>query len=119
MIHKDKTTKLGANSEAREHLKRNLACSLIKHGRIRTTITKAKFVQPFVEKLITRAENDTVANRREICSRLGGDDATRKLFEEIAPRFFDRPGGYTRILKLNRRKGDGAEQALIEFVERE
>ncbi len=117
MIHKNKTKKLGRDAASRKQLKRNLAKSLVRHERITTTQAKAKLVQPFIEKLITRAEDDTVANRRVVRSRLGGDEETKRLFEEISPRFFDRPGGYTRILKLNRRRGDGAQRVLIEFVE--
>lgn len=121
MIHQKKGKKLGRNSTHRKATKRNLAKQIIVEERIKTTQAKAKFVQPFVEKLVTRAGEDTVHNRREVRKKLGThediDDVIKKLFEEIGPRFEDRPGGYTRILDMDRRRGDGAQRSLIEFVE--
>jgi len=90
---------------------------LILNGRIKTTLGKARSLRPYVEKLVTRAEEDTVHNRRQARKKVESDEALKELFEELGPRFKNRPGGYTRILKLGRRKGDGAERALIEFVE--
>jgi large subunit ribosomal protein L17 len=136
MRHRKKTIKLGRTSAHREALLASLATNLIKHGRISTTISKAKAVRPFVEKLVTLAKRDTLAARRIVASRLkaGGPgaeissdkkaleqwhkqhDVLRKLFAEIAPVFKERQGGYTRILRLATRSSDGAEVALIEWV---
>lgn len=121
MKHGKKTKKVGRGPEHRRALKRNMARQLILEERLKTTGAKARFIQPFVEKLVTRAEEDTVHNRRQVRGKLGNarntKEALNKLFEELGPRFADRPGGYTRILKLNRRRGDGAPRVLIEFVE--
>ncbi len=121
MIHKKKGRKLGRDESHRTSTKRNLGCQLILEERLKTTQAKAKFIQPFVEKLVTRAGEDTVHNRREVRKKLGNvgniHEVITKLFEDIAPRFEDRPGGYTRILDMDRRRGDGAQQSLIEFVE--
>ena len=98
---------------------RNMAASLIVHERINTTLPKARNLRPFIEKLVTLAKAPTVHRRRLVFSRLRDKAALAKLFEVIAPRFAKRPGGYTRILKRERRRlGDGGEQAIIEFVER-
>jgi large subunit ribosomal protein L17 len=96
---------------------RNLATSLILHERIRTTEAKAKELRPFVEKLITLGRVDEVHTRRQARKHIADREALQKLFDEIGPRFRDRPGGYTRILKLGARKGDGAELAIIELAE--
>ncbi len=85
--------------------------------RIETTLTKAKELRPLAEKLITRAKNDSVANRRHVARWIADRTTVKKLFETIAPRFVDRPGGYTRILKLGARNGDAAEAAILEFVD--
>ena len=106
----------------------NLAGALIKHGRIRTTEAKAKELRPYVERLVTRARVDNLHNRRTVMSTLRMHDkaSTRKvgektivqtLFEDVAPRFVDRPGGYTRIVKLGSRPGDAAPMAFIEWVD--
>jgi len=98
---------------------RNMASSIILHERITTTLTKAKAIRPFVEKLVTLAKVDSVHHRRRAFALLRDKDAVRKLFETIGPRFESRPGGYTRILKLSKpRLGDAAERGMIEFVER-
>jgi large subunit ribosomal protein L17 len=98
---------------------RNMAVSLIEHERIITTVPKAKNLRPFVEKLVTLAKQPTVHRRRLAFARLRDKDAVKKLFDVLAPRFAERPGGYLRILKLaKRRLGDQAERAVIEFVER-
>ncbi len=116
MRHRRAGRKLGRNTNHRKALLRNLANSLIEHGKIVTTLSKAKTLRPRIEKLITLARNDTTANRRLAFRRLQRKSTVKRLFETLAPRFTDRPGGYTRILKLGPRKGDGAEMAQIEFV---
>jgi len=98
---------------------KNMAVSLIDHERIITTLPKAKNLRPFVEKLVTLAKDDSVHHRRLAFARLRDRAAVKKLFDVLGPRFADRPGGYTRILKLSKRRlGDQAERALFEFVER-
>ncbi len=117
MKHRKKGRKLNRDPAHRKATMRQLGKTLVYQEQIKTTEAKAKELRPFVEKLITRAADDTVHNRRQVKKRLNDDGAVKKLFEDLGPRFEDRPGGYTRVLKLNRRKGDGAPQALIEFVE--
>lgn len=117
MIHQKNGSKLNRSSSHRRALLKNMSRELIIHGRIKTTLGKARLLQPYVEKLVTRAEEDSVHNRRQARRKVESDQAINHLFEELGPRFKNRPGGYTRILKLGRRKGDGAERALIEFVE--
>jgi len=96
---------------------RSLLINLIRHGRIETTLARAKEIRPLVEKLVTLAKEDTVARRRLIMSRLlNQDDEVKQLFTEYAPKFKEVEGGYTRILKLPTRLSDGAEKAVIEFV---
>jgi large subunit ribosomal protein L17 len=97
-------------------LLRNLATSLIEKERVRTTAAKAKELRPFVEKLITMGKDGTLAARRRALGLLTKEDAATRLFETIGPRFSERAGGYTRIVKLGPRKGDGAEMAEIELV---
>jgi len=96
---------------------RNLAASLISHGRIRTTEAKAKELRPFVEKLVTLGKRDSLHARRHALAILPRRDVVTKLFGDVSPRFSERPGGYTRILKLAHRQGDGASMAFIEFVD--
>lgn len=95
---------------------RSLARNLIRDSRIRTTAAKAKELRPYVEKLVTRAKTGTVASRRLVSSRLMGDPEVKKLFNEVAPKYKERKGGYTRIVKLPNRDLDGSPMALIEFV---
>ncbi len=95
---------------------RNMAASLIEHELIKTTATKAKALRPVIEPLITLAKQDTVANRRLAFARIRSNAAVAKLFVELGPRYQDRPGGYTRILKCGRRAGDAAPMAYIELV---
>lgn len=116
MRHHNNIRTLGRPRSQRQALMRSLALALVKEGRIITTEAKAKEVRPFVEKLVTRAKTDTVANRRLLSARTGSDMVVSKLFAEIAPKYQDRAGGYTRILKLPRRGHDAAPMALIEFV---
>ncbi len=96
---------------------RNMATSLLRHERIRTTEAKAKEVRPLVEKLITLARTDDVHSRRMARRYIADREIMQKLFDQIGPRFQDRNGGYTRILKLGARRGDGAEVAVIELIE--
>ncbi len=118
MRHHDKNRKLSRTSRQREALLRSLAHSLILRGSMETTEAKAKEVRPFVERLVTHAKRDTLAARRHVLSRMGGDErVTRKLFASIAPKFKSRAGGYTRIIKLGKRTHDGRALAHIAFVE--
>ncbi len=119
MRHRVAHRKLGRTTAHRRSLLRNLAASLFlsNKGRIRTTLPKAKELRPFAERLITLGKKDSLHARRQALSIIPRKDAIGKLFNEISPRFADRPGGYTRILKLGPRAGDGAEMAFIEFVD--
>lgn len=118
MRHGNHKYKLGVKPQHRKALVQGLAIELITHGKIRTTETKAKAIKPFVEKLVTLAKNDTVANRRLAFTKLNNKEAVAALFANVAPKFKQRPGGYTRILKLAEgRLGDGAKEAFIAFVE--
>ena len=107
---------LSRDTEHRKALRRNLCQSLFEHGKIRTTLPKAKEVKAFAEKLITLARQPTVHHRRLALADLPNKDAVEKLFKEIGPRYVNRPGGYTRITKTGVRKGDGAPMAQIELV---
>ena len=119
MRHKVAGWKLGRTTSHRIAMQRNMASSLIEHERIVTTLPKAKALRPFVEKLVTMAKEPSTHKRRLAFSRLRNTEATSKLFEVLGPRFKDRPGGYTRILKLAKpRLGDNGKRAIIEFVER-
>ncbi|WP_457622772.1 50S ribosomal protein L17 [Persephonella sp.] len=119
MRHRVKTKSFHRPKEQREALFVNLAIALIEHGKIETTLPKAKALRPFVEKLVTLAKKETVAARRLLNARLRNNTkAATKLFKEIAPLLKERDGGYTRIYKLDkRRRGDDAQMAIIEFVE--
>jgi large subunit ribosomal protein L17 len=122
MRHRRKTVKLGRSQAHRDALLANLACSLIEHHRIKTTVAKAKALRPFVEKLVTKARNGTQHDRRIVAARLKNNSprvnkVVSKLFTEIAPLNANRPGGYTRIIKLGARLSDSAPMAFIEFVE--
>ena len=116
MRHRKAGRKLGRNPAQRKALFRQLAISMILHERITTTEAKAKSIRPIVEKLVTIARDDTHANRKLIMTKIDHPLATAKLFEVVAPRFVDTPGGYTRIAKLEPRRGDAAPMALIEFT---
>lgn len=117
MRHGKAGRKFGRNPAQRAALLRQLAISMILHERITTTEAKAKTLRPIVEKLVTIARQDSGAHRHLIMTKIDHPLATAKLFEVIAPRFEATPGGYTRISKLEPRRGDGAPMALIEFVE--
>jgi len=114
MKHGKKGRKFGLKKNKRESLLQSLALSLIKNGKIKTTEAKAKELRPFVEKIVTRAKNDTLSSRRVVQSKLGATN--KKVFEEIAPMYKDRNGGYTRITKLGNRESDSSPMAQIEFV---
>ena len=127
MRHRKYGKRLGRSSGHRRALHKNLTLALFEHGRITTTLAKARFARGGAEKLITLArralaqddEGRRVHAQRLAARRLGNDrKAVQRLFEEIAPRFTERPGGYTRILKLGPRRGDNAEMALLELVDR-
>lgn len=117
MRHRKKGRELSRTSSHKRAMLRNMATSLIQHERIRTTEAKAKELRPVVEKLITLGGVDDVHSRRRARRFIEDRAALQKLFDEIGPRFRERPGGYTRILKLGPRKGDGAELAIIELTE--
>jgi len=95
----------------------NMACSLIEHKRINTTVAKAKALQQFIEPLVTKSKEDTTHNRRIVFSRLRQKDAVTELFRDVAVKVGERPGGYTRIIKLGNRLGDNADMAMIELVD--
>ncbi len=116
MKHHGNSSKLGRESGQRQALLRGLAKNLILHGRIKTTEAKAKALRPFVERIVTIAREDNLSARRLVKSRLGGEVKVEKLFSEIAPRYAQRAGGYTRIIKIPARQGDASPQAVIEFV---
>jgi large subunit ribosomal protein L17 len=120
MRHRVKTKKLSRTASHRKAMARNLVSSLIEHERIETTLTKAKAHRPFAEKLVTLAKEKNLANYRRALALLGNDKAAvAKLFDVLGPRFKERPGGYTRILKLEQpRLGDKAPRAFFEFVVR-
>ena len=118
MRHQIKGRKLGRSPAHRKALFRNQLSSLVKEERIRTTLQKAKELRPLAEKAVTQGKRDTVHARRQVNRMISDRDLVKKLFDEIAPRYQERPGGYTRIIKLGPRKGDGAEMAYLEFVDR-
>lgn len=114
--HKTKRTLGRRNKDQRDALLKSLACSLVKNEKIKTTEAKAKELRPFIEKLVTKAASGTLASRRLVISRLGNETLGNKLVEDIAPQYKERPGGYTRIIKLPLRASDAAKMAQIEFV---
>ena len=111
-----KGPRLGGSSSHQKALLANLATSLFEHGRIKTTEPKARALRPYAEKLITHAKKGTLHNRREVMKKIRDKDVVHTLFAEIAPFFADRNGGYTRIIKVEARKGDNAPMAVIELV---
>jgi large subunit ribosomal protein L17 len=116
MRHRKKRRKLGRTSAHREALMANLATALIDNGQITTTLAKAKVLRPVVEKLITLGKKQDLSARRQAATVLRDKDAVKKLFSEIGPKFDSRNGGYTRIMHLGERRGDGAPMAVIEFI---
>lgn len=118
MRHRSKTAKLKRNASHRKALLSNLACSLIEHGKIKTTLGKAKALRPVAEKLVTLAKRDDLHSRRLAIAYLHQKDTVKKLFAEVAPASKDRQGGYCRITKLGARMSDSAPMAIIEWVDR-
>jgi len=117
MRHGDKVKNLGRKKAHRDALLSNLACQLIEHKRIVTTVAKAKALRVYVEPLITKGKNNTTHERRVVFSYLQDKEAIKELFSNVAEKVGGRPGGYTRVIKLGTRPGDNAEQALIELVD--
>ena len=118
MRHRNKGRKLSRTASHREALLRNMAISLFRHGRISTTTAKAKELRPYAERLITLAKRGDLHAKRLAARKIHDREVLIQLFDSIGPRFAERPGGYTRVLKLGHRLGDGAEMALIELVDR-
>jgi len=117
MRHHNRNKKFGRIRKVRVGFIRSLMIALFENGRITTTLARAKAIRPLVEKMITLGKSDTIASRRLIASRLGNNEKiAKKIVDEIAKGFADRPGGYTRIIKMPQRAGDAAPMAMIEFV---
>jgi large subunit ribosomal protein L17 len=119
MRHRKSGKQLNRNASHLKAMFKNMACSLMEHEVIKTTVPKAKELRRFAEPLITLAKQDSVANRRLAFARTGDKAVVGKLFTDLGPRFQDRPGGYTRILKAGFRAGDKAPMAFVELVDRE
>jgi large subunit ribosomal protein L17 len=117
MRHRNKKIKLGRKTAHRSSMLANMACSLIEHKRINTTVTKAKALKQFIEPLVTKTKNDSIHNRRIVFRYLRNKVSVSDLFRSISNKIGDRPGGYTRIIKLGKRMGDNADMAMIEFVD--
>mgnify|MGYP001825837460 CR=1 FL=1 len=117
MRHGKKFNHLGRKTAHRKAMLANMACSLIEHKRINTTTAKAKALKQFIEPMITKSKTDTTHNRRIVFSRLRQKEAVAELFRDVAAKVGDRPGGYTRIIKLGNRLGDNADMAMIELVD--
>ena len=116
MRHKKDVKKLGRTSEERRALLRNQVTSLFKEKKIKTTLAKAKETRRLAERLISFAKRGDLSARRQVCKFVQEKNVVKELFEEIAPKYSERNGGYTRVLKLGARKSDGAKMAIIEFV---
>ena len=117
MRHGKKINHLGRKTAHRKSMLANMACSLIEHKRINTTVAKAKALKQFIEPLVTKSKEDSTHNRRIVFSRLRQKEAVAMLFRDVAVKVGDRPGGYTRIIKLGNRLGDNADMAMIELVD--
>ncbi|NLU38019.1 MAG: 50S ribosomal protein L17 [Bacteroidales bacterium] len=117
MRHNKKINHLGRKSAHRKAMLSNMACSLILHKRITTTTAKAKALKMYVEPLITKSKEDTTQNRRVVFSYLKDKESVSELFRDVSPKIADRPGGYTRILKIGNRLGDDAEMCILELVD--
>lgn len=117
MRHGKKNNHLSRRTAHRKSMLANMACSLIEHKRINTTVAKAKALKVFVEPLVTKSKTDTTHNRRLVFTKLRQKEAVAELFRDVAPKVGDRPGGYTRVIKLGNRLGDNADMALIELVD--
>lgn len=116
MRHHNKNRKLGRETGQRRALLRSLTRSLFIHGKITTTVARAKEIRPMVEKMVTKGKKPTLANRRALIATLGGDTQTAKKVETVSGKYAERQGGYLRIVKMGPRKGDGSPMAVIEFV---
>ncbi|MCK4563175.1 MAG: 50S ribosomal protein L17 [Verrucomicrobia bacterium] len=117
MRHRKRTVKLGRTSAHRNELLANLVCALIDNKRIKTTLPKAKAARSLAEKMVTLGKKGTLASRRQAISTLKQVDSVKELFDNVAPAFADRSGGYTRIIKLGRRISDSSEMVLLEWVD--
>ena len=117
MRHGNKINHLGKKTAHRSAMLSNMASSLIEHKRINCTLAKARELRKFVEPIITKGKEDTTTNRRTVFSHLQNKESVKELFSEISQKVGDRPGGYTRIIKLGHRSGDAAEMAMIELVD--
>ena len=110
------TRKLGRASDHRDAMLRNMVTSLLENGKMNTTVTRAKEVRAMAEKMITLAKVDSLYNKRQAMAYITKEDVVKKLFDEIAPKYADRKGGYTQIVKIGPRRGDAAEMAIIKLV---
>ncbi len=117
MRHGKKFNHLGRKTAHRKAMLANMACSLIEHKRINTTLAKAKALRVYAEPIITKSKSDTTHNRRTVFSYLRSKEAVTELFKNVSVKIADRPGGYLRIIKLGNRLGDNAEMAMVEFVD--
>jgi large subunit ribosomal protein L17 len=117
MRHRKKVAKLGRRADARKRMMRSLVTSLILEERITTSLARAKAARSAAEKIITRGRNDSVHGRRHVARFVYGSKAVQKVFNDLGPRYADRDGGYTRILKLGPRRGDAAEACILELVD--
>lgn len=117
MRHRKKIAKLSLTRNVRKALFRNMSQSLFKYESVKTTLVKAKALRPYVEKMITKAKVDTVHHKRLVMKQLYNRSIMLKLFNDIAPRFSERHGGYLRITKLGKRRSDGTEMAILDFVD--
>lgn len=117
MRHGNKVNNLGRKSAHRKAMMSNMACSLLQHKRITTTVAKAKALRGYIEPLLTKSKNDSTHSRRTVFSYLQNKDVVTELFRDIAPKIADRPGGYTRIIRTGYRLGDNAEMCMIELVD--
>jgi len=117
MRHRQTTPKLGRTASHRDSMMRNMVTDLLRHERVRTTTVKAKALRPIAEKMITLGKKESLHARRNAARVIRDKAVVKKLFDDLAPRYAQRPGGYTRIIKLAARPGDGAEMAIIELVE--
>ena len=117
MRHRKKTIKLGRTSAHRDEMLAGLVCSLIEEKRIKTTLPKAKAARSLAEKMVTLGKKGTLADRRLAVSKLHNERAVKELFDNVAPAFAERAGGYTRIVKLGKRISDSSEMAILEWVE--
>lgn len=117
MRHGNRNNSLSRTASHREAMLSNMACSLIEHKRITTTVTKAKSLRKYIEPLITKSKTDSTHSRRMVFSNLKNKEAVNELFRDVAPKVAERPGGYTRIIKLGTRSGDAAEMCIIELVD--